>query len=463
MPIPRSSVASIAWPALPTPEAAAMLAMQYQLEQSQWWPPEVLLEQQLRQLSTLLAHAYETIPFYRERLRSVGFDPKSGLTWDMFTSLPLLRRSEVQSAGEALLSQKPLREHGKIAEGKTSGSTGRPIKFYGTQLGRTFWQILTLREHLWHQRDFSGTLAAIRSRAPSLDRRGWGPSTDVAFDTGPCASIDICTDVQRQLKWLQQQNPDYLLSYPSNVRALARACLEQGIKLPRLREVRTLSETLNPDLRALCREAWDVPVVDMYSAAEVGHIALQCPEHEHYHIQSETVLVEILNAEDKPCQPGEIGRVVLTALHNSAMPLIRYEIMDYAEAGARCPCGRGLPVITRILGRQRNLITLPDGRQHCPDTGYKTWFGLAPIQQFQIIQHSLQQIEVKLVMPRPLTQDEQDKMTAILHTSLGHPFDIMFSYHDDIPRSTGGKFEEFMSKVSLPHGAAHPLSQGDQT
>jgi phenylacetate-CoA ligase len=73
------------------------------------------------------------------------------------------------------------------------------------------------------------------------------------------------------------------------------------------------------------------------------------------------VLVEILDAQGRPCRPGEIGRVVATPLHNVAMPLLRYELDDYAEVGQACACGRGLPVIRRILGRRQNMLRLPDG------------------------------------------------------------------------------------------------------
>ena len=82
----------------------------------------------------------------------------------------------------------------------------------------------------------------------------------------------------------------------------------------------------------------------MYSCEEAGYIALQCPQAEHYHCQSESVLVEVLDDEGRPCTPGQVGKVVLTALHNFAMPLIRYENQDYAEVGPPCACGRGLPV-----------------------------------------------------------------------------------------------------------------------
>ncbi len=425
-----------------------MLAVQFQLEQSQFWSPEQLLEQQLRQLQTLLIHSYKTVPFYRERLLAAGFDPTKALTAELFHNLPILRRRDIQTAREMLLSTQLPPDHGRIYSGKTSGSTGRPIQYSGTELTQFWWSTMTLREHLWHQRDFAGKLAIIRVNIRGGKHENWGSPVATVFQTGRSDSLDIGTDINTQLAWLQEHNPDYLLSYPSNVLALANASISKGIRLKNLREVRTISEALNPKLRAACREAWGVTVIDTYSANEVGYIAFQCPGHEHYHIQSETMFVEILNDQGSACQPGEIGRIVLTPLHNYAMPLIRYEIMDYAEVGAACPCGRGLPVIKRILGRQRNLICLPDGSRHWPNTGYSNWMDIAPIEQIQLVQKSLHDIEARLVMPRTLTLDEQKQMIPILQKSLGYAFQISFSYHRELCRSASGKFEDFISEVS---------------
>jgi len=441
-------VSDIVWPALPNAVAASQLAMQYQLEQSQWWTADQLRAQQFRQLHALLTHAWESIPFYQQRLKAAGFDPRTAVTPDTFSRLPLLHRSDVQMAGEALLSRQLPQEHGQKYEGKTSGSTGQPLRYFGTQYSQFIWQALTLRDHLWHRRDFLGKLAVIRTHVGNTTNANWGSPVHLLFDTGPAATLDIGASINTQAAWLQEQEPDYLLSYPSNILGLANHCLEHGIKLQRLREVRTLGEAHNPGLRAVCHQAWGVPVVDVYSANETGYIALQCPEHEHYHVQSESVLVEILKEDGTPCQPGEIGKMVVTSLQNYAMPLIRYEIGDLAEAGEPCPCGRGLPVIKRILGRQRNLITLPDGSQHYPITGYQAWMEFLPIRQMQIVQKSLQEVEIKLVTERHLTPEEQEKLNRVLYDSLGYPFRLNYTYLQDIPRGAGGKFEDIISEVS---------------
>src|SRR5262249_57510260 len=105
-------------------------------------------------------------------------------------------------------------------------------------------------------------------------------------------------------------------------------------------------------------------------------------------VQSENLLLEVLDERGRPCGPGETGRVVVTTLHNFAMPLIRYAIGDYATVGPPCPCGRGLPVLTRIMGRARNMLTLPDGKQIWPYFAGENLSGLAPTRQYQLVQTS---------------------------------------------------------------------------
>ncbi|MCW8958745.1 MAG: phenylacetate--CoA ligase family protein, partial [Gammaproteobacteria bacterium] len=241
--------------------------------------------------------------------------------------------------------------------------------------------------------------------------------------------------------------PDYLLTHPSVMRDVARYCKEHGIKLPALREARSLGEALPDGLREICHDAWGVEVTDVYSTTELGYLAFQCPEHEHYHIQSESAIVEILDNEGQPCQPGEVGRVIVTPLHNYATPLIRYEVGDYAELGEPCSCGRGLPVIRHIQGRYRNLVTLPSGTLRYPRLGIQDLYEIAPIDQFQAIQHSLESIELKVVVPRPLSESERTALLRHFSQAIGNEFHYTLNEVDALHRSPGGKYEEFISAI----------------
>jgi phenylacetate-CoA ligase len=321
------------------------------------------------------------------------------------------------------------------------------VGFVVTGLTRFLWRCFTLREHLWQERHLEGKLASIRIGVAEGESVGWGEATDVAFDTGPLATLGIGADVEYQLAWLQRHNPDYLLSFPSNLDELARMSLERGIRLPRLREVRAVGETLSQQTRLLAQQAWGVRTTDIYSAQEVGYIALQCPAGEHYHVQAEGVIVELVGEDGVPCKAGEVGRVVVTSLHNFAMPLIRYDIGDLAQAGAPCACGRGLPVITRVHGRVRNMLTFPDGRKNWPSLGDIRGSAAGKVRQYQFIQRTRSRIDVRLAVRSALTPAEENRMRATIQHALGHPFDLHFVYCARIERPAGGKFEEFRSEL----------------
>ena len=449
----RSAVTGIGWPAIPAPVAASKLAQLFQLEQSQWWTPGQLQDMQFRQLQQVVRFARETVPFYRQHLKEFPgthkIDPES------WRNLPILSRQALHQASQQLKSERIPKEHGRQIPVRTSGSTGMVVEVLATDLTQFFWQVFCLRDHHWHRRDMQGKLLVIRyikdqtgKSADGLHNQGWGSATDDAMLTGPAALYSILLDVPYLAGRLMEEKPAYLLSHPSVLLGLAQYCLDHGIRPRGLQEVRSLGESLPESLRGLCHQAWGVPLVDVYSCQEAGYLALQCPEHEHYHVQSENVLLEVIDDAGRPCKPGEIGRVVITSLNNFATPLIRYELGDYAEVGEPCPCGRGLPVLKRIMGRYRNLLTLPNGEQRWPRLGYESKLQeVAPIELMQMIQHSVDEIEVRLVMPRPLTEAEKTHLSAFIHKNLEHPFQLRFEYVDTIRNSANGKLEQFISKL----------------
>src|SRR5271154_4578264 len=242
----RSAFPEIVWPVMPTPAGASLLAMQYQLQQRQWWSPESFRAQQFRQLDVLLRHAYDTTSYYRRQFDAAGFDPKQPLDGQTFARLPLLTRAQLQQAFGDLCSQHVPASSGRTTENTTSGSTGMPVRFLTTELTAFYWRVFTLRDHLWQRRDFSGKLAAIRLKVKEGEWPGWGPSVDTVIRSGSSATLNINRDVDEQLRWLEQQNPVYLLTFATNLAALARRSRDLGVRLPALREARTISEMLPP-------------------------------------------------------------------------------------------------------------------------------------------------------------------------------------------------------------------------
>jgi phenylacetate-CoA ligase len=454
----RTALPGLVWPAFPAPYAAQKLALLFQIEREQWRSSDEIAAAQLRQASEVVAFAARTVPHYRDCF-GTGI-AKEALDAESWARLPILTRNALAETGSRLRSTAIPARHGRSFELKTSGSTGMPVEVLGTDLTQMLWQVFCLRDHIWHGRDFRQKLVVIRYlRDPALKTpaglrgRGWGPATDDVVTTGPSIQFDIQLDAPHLARILATEQPGYLLTHPSMMLGLARYCLENGLAVPGLREARTLGESSPDSLRGACREVWGVPVVDMYTCQEAGYLGLQCPEHDHLHVQSENVLLEVVDADGRPCRPGEIGRVLITSLNNFATPLIRYELGDYAEVGAPCPCGRGLPVLKRVMGRYRNLVTLPDGTQRWPLMGYDSGRlrEIAPIEAMQMVQTGRDEIDVRLVTPRPLDEKERSALAAFIQGNLGHPFDLRFDYVASIRNPANGKVEQFLSRLE-PRG-----------
>ena len=131
-------------------------------------------------------------------------------------------------------------------------------------------------------------------------------------------------------------------------------------------------------------------------------------------MQSESVLVEVLDDHDRPCGPGQSGRILLTSLLNYGTPLIRYALGDIVEVGRPCACGRGLPVLERVQGRTKDLIHLPNGGRLHTSFWHILW-KFPKIRKFQVVQTSLENIHLKLVAPVRLDESEHRSLVGLMN------------------------------------------------
>ena len=132
--------------------------------------------------------------------------------------------------------------------------------------------------------------------------------------------------------------PDYLQSYSESLEHLAFAC-EGDWPAPGIRKMQAVSEQLSPAMRRRIETTTGARVAQNYGLNEIGLAAAQCAAG-NYHVHVEHCIAEIVDEAGAPCAPGVAGRLVLTALKNPAMPLLRYDSGDMARAVAGpCPCG----------------------------------------------------------------------------------------------------------------------------
>src|SRR5262249_53386612 len=99
----RSALPGMEWPGIPAEPGATLLGLLCQFDQTQWLSPEVTRERQYEQAARLLEHARRTVAFYERRLAAL--DLRAGLDPEAYRRIPLMRRRDIQEAGNALYSR----------------------------------------------------------------------------------------------------------------------------------------------------------------------------------------------------------------------------------------------------------------------------------------------------------------------------------------------------------------------
>lgn len=399
-------------------------------------------------LEPLLRHAYRHVPFYKERLAPLCSG--SDVRLDCWHKLPVLSRTDVQQNLTALTADVVPPHMGATSPGETSGSTGRPVRYLINELANVASLGTTDRSFRWWGFDGSKPMASFVARHDDDARppdgkvkKGWR----VGFP-GLHHMIDLSADADAQIEWLHKRRPAYLTAHSFVLHELARRACERGMQLP-LERINSIGTVLTDDIRSACIAAFGASPIDQYGAQETGLLACECPSCGRLHTNAETVLVEILDSGGNLCAPGTVGRVVVTSFYNFAMPLIRYEIGDFAVAGpdsVQCPVK--LPTLNKIMGRYRNAFTLHDGRMIYPYVPVSRLRQYLAFEQVQIVQTDTTSIEVRYVPLKTDASADPDGLEACLRDLLDPSFNVLTVALNRIERSPSGKFEDYLSLVS---------------
>jgi len=303
------------------------------------WGAAQLAELQRARLRELLAYAAERSPFYARRLRGpdlagVPSVSKAELMEnldDVFTDRRL-DRGGVERALEATRAE-PVPLFDAYIVQATGGSSGRRGVFV-SELA-TFGEVSAgaLRWMLAHTLRSGGipdgglSIAMVAAASPihstglaaALNPRGGGP----AFLTPVPVTLPLAEIVAR----LNALRPHQLMGYPTALARLARERRAGRLEIaPSL--VTTSSEMLTPEARAAIRAGFGVPILDVFGSTE-GLMGATEPDGEVFAFNTDTCIVELVDADDRPVPAGTpSARVLVTNLANRVQPLIRYQLED---------------------------------------------------------------------------------------------------------------------------------------
>jgi phenylacetate-CoA ligase len=378
----------------------------HELERTQWASRDELIAIQTAQLARLLEHAGTHVPFYRARFAEAGLSPHDVRTLDDLAALPIVRRADLQQAGAAWASTATPRPQ---IRKQTSGTSGEPLVF-GYEAASEHWRrAVKLRGYTW-----AGYLPGARALhfwgAPEPSAPPWQQRLKIALDRRlhrdlyiPCAVMSDA-HLREVVDAIERYAPQVIVCYAQAGAELARFITRNGLRSWRTIPVICGAERLLPRDRADLEEAFGPAVFDTYGCREVMMIGAECEAHAGFHVSMENLVVEVIVREDgreRPAREGETGEVVITDLHNLAMPFIRYANGDVATVGSdrRCSCGRSLPRLEGVQGRISELLRDGNG---AAVSGIALSFLFqdvsSAVRQFQAVQHADRSVTIRMAL-----------------------------------------------------------------
>ena len=247
---------------------------------------------------------------------------------------------------------------------------------------------------------------------------------------------------------LNRCRPQTIVAYTKPLYEAARFFAERNIKPFSPKSIVVGAEKLHDFERELIQQVFRAPVFETYGSREFMLIGAECERHEGLHLTAEHLLVEILDEDGKPAEPGDEGDVVITDLFNYGMPFIRYLTGDRAVAGFEmCSCGRGLPLLKKVVGRQLDVLRTPDGRMIPGEFFPHLMKDYSAIRRFQVVQESADFVRVRMIVDASWNEGSRAKLIQIITQRLGPHVRLSLDEVTEIPLTAAGKLQVVVNRT----------------
>ncbi len=430
------------------------VALRRQLERTQWLRLQEIEALQLATLRAFLTKVGHTVPYYRQLFAQAGLRPEHVTDVGALTQLPFLTKPLIREQCEALKAEGA----GPLIRYNTGGSTGEPLVFFmgmsrvshdvAAKWRATRWWSVDIGDReivLWGSPIELGKQDRIKQWRDRLFRSHLLPAFQMSE-----------AQLNRYLDQIVQLQPRMLFGYASALALLASHAQRHGRPMHGLgvRVAFTTGETLYPAQREIIEQVFRCPVANGYGSRDGGFIAHQCPQGS-LHLSAEHIIVELIDDAGRPVAPGDVGEIVVTHLATPEFPLIRYRTGDMAaRATGPCSCGRGLPVLEKVLGRSTDFVRTPAGNvMHALALIYEVR-ERPGVQAFKFIQSEDLSLELLLVAGPELTAEVERQIVAGLLARMGTGGHVKVTRVAEIPPEKSGKYRYVVSRA----GAAPPVA-----
>jgi phenylacetate-CoA ligase len=390
-------------------------------------------------LKKIIDHSYNTVPFYRARMDSIGIRPDDIQTSNDFLQFPRLTKKDLQERQKDLLSNRY--SAASLVESWSGGSTGEPVRFC-LDRRRIRW---ATTDEIWAD-EFSGwkigepiarlwgaplTTAQVPFYRQLVRRHVLNPGFLVdAYELKHSTFMNFVSQYSRC-------RPTLIVGYSSALRELSLFILSEGLNLRPPKAIISSAELLDQNTKALIEEAFRCEVLDRYGSREMGLTASQCLKGQRYHVNMLRIYLELVDAKGATANPN--------------VPLIRYEIGDRAKSSPSngCECGRNFESLATIEGRTIDFLITSEGKKI-----HGLYFNLLilkfpEITQYRLVQESINSLQLQIVENNTITDKELNKLTSSVKIMIGENAHVRVERVKNIPKSKSGKLRYLECNVIL--------------
>lgn len=384
----------------------------------------------------IVATAYSKSRFYRQKYAAVGFEPNDVRQDGWFEKLPIVTKQDLREHFDEFIDPVQRRF---IKISTTGGSTGTPTKTgYDRRIPEAIysWRLQNRFEvHPWDDHAYVWRDTRKSQMAKFKNALMWWPTKHLKLD----GSFMTEESISVFLKRFNALRPALLQGYVGAVSQVAQYVLDHHLTMWSPKIVWTTSAPLLPVQRRLIMNAFDAPVCDEYGSCELRWIASQCPACKGLHVNVEHVHIEFVDGNNMPVPKGEYGKTLLTNLEDTVFPLIRYENNDRGRwLPESCECGRTLPCIDSVKGREVESFKLPSGKTINGEY-LTTIFDTTPdiARGFRVVQHKDLSITVECIPSSPEACVRIETIVDDLGKRLGAEVPVVCKFVESVPHDRG--------------------------
>jgi len=419
-----------------------------ELMDSERWSAGEIEAYQNEKLRSLIRHAYETVPYYRDCWKRLKLSPEDIRRREDLLKLPVLTKEDVRQNFDRLISERaPGRD---LVFRHTSGTTGKALHFYVTRPAIAFQWAVWWRHRMrfgvepgaWHANFTGKRVVPLEQRTPPYWR--WNrPLRQAVLTMHHLTPSKIASVVE----FLNSHPFEFYSGYPSIIHMLAVHAGDAGLALKSPpRAVFTGAENMLDFQRRDIQQFTGAILTDQYGCSEGCGNASQCPEF-GYHEDFEFGVVEGVEIH-----PGCSTRSILcTGFASDAFPFIRYEVGDagvWPPNGEPCRCGRSSKRLLRIDGRQDDYVITPEGTRIMRfDYVFKDALNA---KEVQIVQEKMGEITVRLVRRPAYSTSDEVEIQREIQRWISPTLAVRFDYVQGIEREPNGKFRAVVSRLKSP-------------